>query len=289
MQYAIPYMGSKRKLAQKIVDYILEMNPGTKYIYDLFGGGGAISFEFLQRKSIEKVVYNELNTGVCELLKDIMKNGVTDKYTQWIDCETFNAHKNDDDWFGGLCKCVWSFGNNQKNYLFGKDIEQLKKEAHFYLFEQGYTLGDKEKRIRLLKQFKRDVNIISRFNLQQLQQLQRLERLEQLEQLQQLQQLEILNLSYDEVNINTPIDKTVIYLDPPYKNTCEYAEVLDHNKLDEYIRKSPYKIYLSSYESGLIECESFVRRCTLSPTANNMVVEKLFSNKKDDRGKAYLF
>ena len=43
----IPYMGSKRKLASEIVSFILERHPKTKYVWDLFGGGGAISFEFL--------------------------------------------------------------------------------------------------------------------------------------------------------------------------------------------------------------------------------------------------
>ena len=35
----IPYMGSKRKLAHKIINKILLDNPNTKYFYDLFGGG----------------------------------------------------------------------------------------------------------------------------------------------------------------------------------------------------------------------------------------------------------
>jgi len=70
----IPYMGSKRRIAGKIVDKILLDNPNAKYVYDLFGGGGAISFEFLQRPQIEKVFYNELNTGVVSLLKDIKEN-----------------------------------------------------------------------------------------------------------------------------------------------------------------------------------------------------------------------
>jgi len=52
----IPYMGGKRQIAPKIVDYILAKNPNVKYVYDLFGGGGAMSFEFLQRKQIKKVI-----------------------------------------------------------------------------------------------------------------------------------------------------------------------------------------------------------------------------------------
>ena len=44
MKLGIPYMGSKRKLAKEIVDYILLNNPNTKYVYDIFGGGGANKF-----------------------------------------------------------------------------------------------------------------------------------------------------------------------------------------------------------------------------------------------------
>ena len=38
---AMPYMGSKRKLAPEILNYIIRQNPNCKYFYDLFGGGGA--------------------------------------------------------------------------------------------------------------------------------------------------------------------------------------------------------------------------------------------------------
>ena len=124
----IPYMGSKRQLADKIATFILSENPNAKHVYDLFGGGGAISFEFLQRGL--NVTYNELNTGVAELLKHIIAKGITPEMYQWVSREEFNAHKNDDTWYGGLLKTCWSFGNNQRSYLFGKDIEAYKKNYH---------------------------------------------------------------------------------------------------------------------------------------------------------------
>ena len=276
----MPYMGSKRKLANKIVDKILLDNPNTKYAYDLFGGGGAISFELLQRAQIQKVHYNELNSGVVALLQDIRNNGVTDKYFQWINRETFMKHKKDDDWFGGLCKVVWSFGNNQNDYLFGKKIEALKKEAHDYLIDNGY-LEDRTKRIPLIKEFKQKALLDGRFELERLerlQQLERLQRLQQLERLQQLQQLELSNLSYCDVIIDTPIDETIIYLDPPYLNTGKYAEELVHSELYEYIKNSKYKIYLSSYESDLTCVLEMEHRSTLSSVVNIKTIEKLFTN-----------
>ena len=43
MSLGIPYMGSKRKIAKPLIDYMLNSNPNAKYFYDLFGGGGAMS------------------------------------------------------------------------------------------------------------------------------------------------------------------------------------------------------------------------------------------------------
>jgi site-specific DNA-adenine methylase len=315
----LPYQGSKRNIADEIIDYILKYNPNTEYVYDLFGGGGAISFNLLQRNQIKKVFYNELNTGVCELLKDIQKNGVTDKYYQWIDRDTFNKHKKGNDWFGGLCKCVWSFGNNQDSYLFGKNVEEYKKNYHLvvingldklkemedycmsYVFDKygikqdlKLTMPVKENYQERRLEIGQQLNVFEKncklrvYDLQKLQQLQRLERLEQLERLQrlerleQLERLQMLNMDYKDVIIATPIDKTIIYLDPPYKNTGGYQEVICHNELMDYIKNSPYKIYISSYElEGYESVLNMNKRCTLSAIANNVVVEKLFCNREE--------
>ena len=268
MKLGIPYMGSKRKLAKPILDEILQANPNTKCIFDLFGGGGAISFEALKRKKIKKVVYNELNTGVVELLKKIRKDGVTKEFYQWIDRDTFNKHKNNNDWFGGLCAVVWSFGNNrEKGYLFGKEIEEPKRLLHEIVVNQceksrvifnnlykkevidkSYLGKSRTVIMAMLKKQIGRLDLQQLERLQQLQQLEQLEHLERLQQLERLEQLEIQNKSYNEVVIDTPIDETIIYLDPPYANTAKYREDISHEELMKYIMQSPYKIYVSSYE-----------------------------------------
>ena len=311
----LPYMGSKRRLSREIVDHILMAHPNTKYVWDLFGGGGAISFEFLQRRQIERVVYNELNTGVVELLRKIQKDGVTPEFYQWVSRDTFNAHKNDDDWFGGLLKVIWSFGNNQSNYLFGKHIEQYKKEFHElvvdsidhtqsmssycmeyvkekYGIECDLTLNIpseiniKQRRLNIRKQLtdfeSRCKNTKPLRQLQQLQQLQQLEqlpRLERLGRLEQLERLDIFNQSAFDVVIDTPIEETIIYLDPPYKDTRKYQEEVCHDELKRYIDNSPYTVYLSSYEFDLPVAHTMKHNSTLCATKNNAVVEKLFCNK----------
>ena len=280
LKLGMPYMGSKRAIAQKIVDRILIENPNTKYVYDLFGGGGAISFEFLQRLQIKKVVYNELNTGVVELLNDIKENGITEKYFQWIDRQTFLENKDKDTWLGGFCKVVWSFGNNQRNYLFGKNNEDIKREAHFYLLNNGYKLGDNKS--KLINQFKNEKNIKGEYDLhqlerlQQLEQLGRLQQLERLQQLQQLERLEIQNKSYSEVEITTPINETVIYLDPPYFRKSNYQKDINHQELYEWINNCPYRVYLSSYEAPFKLVDSSNHRCKLNPNQNQPVKENLY-------------
>ena len=293
----LPYMGSKRRLSREIVDHILTAHPNTKYVWDLFGGGGAISFEFLQRRQIERVVYNEINTGVVELLRKIQKDGITPEFYQWVSRDTFHANKNDDDWFGGLCKVVWSFGNDQKNYKFGKHIEDLKRQAHECVvngapFElggisfnnlQGNTINERRLRFRSILTANK-----KRFDFEQLEQLERLQQLEQLEGLQQLErlqqfgqlgQLNIFNQSAFDVVIDTPADETIIYLDPPYKGTGKYQEDVCHDELKRYIDNSPYTVYLSSYEFDLPVAHTMKHNSTLSPTKNNATVEKLFCNK----------
>ena len=71
-------------------------------------------------------------------------------FFDWVGRETFNRLKGGDDWRSGLVKTCWSFGNNQIAYLFGKDVEPIKKQAHDYLMANGYD-GTAGKRQELLK------------------------------------------------------------------------------------------------------------------------------------------
>lgn len=296
MKYSIPYMGSKRAIAWKIVDKILQDNPNCKYFYDLFWGGWAISFETLQRQQIKKVFYNEKSKQIVELLKEILTNWVTEKFYKWIDRETFNKHKDDEDWFWWMIATCWSFGNNQKWYLFSKENEIKKKVWHEELISTtdyiNAQIEDKKKiRVQYVRKQEKNGNKLQQLErlqqleqlerLQQLQQLEWLERLKQLERLERLEQLEISNLSYEEVKIDTPIDNTVIYLDPPYENKAKYKESIDYQKLYEWINNSQYKIYLSSYEAPMEEVMSIEHRSVLSATNNSKkVLEKLFVNHK---------
>ncbi len=65
MKLGIPYMGSKRKLAPDILDFIIRRHPDLTDFYDLFGGGGSISFTAIKTYKFN-VYYNELNKHIIE-------------------------------------------------------------------------------------------------------------------------------------------------------------------------------------------------------------------------------
>jgi site-specific DNA-adenine methylase len=304
----IPYMGGKRKIAKNIVGYIRTHNPNAKYFLDLFGGGGAISFEAMQYKQFEKVHYNEFNTAVVNLLLKIRDEGISDEFYEWIDREKFHSLKDGDSWKSGLISTCWSFGNNrEKGYLFGDEIEEPKRLLHEIVvnkcdvsrlkFQEMFleidsdvfklnTIEQRRLYIQnfLKKQGKRlDLQQVERIQqIERLQQLKQLQQLEQLQQLQRLQQLEITNLSYEKVEINTPPDETIIYLDPPYENTAKYQKSIDYDLLNDWIKNSSYKIYVSSYEFDLPCVHEIRHSSTLSATNNSKkVIERLFCNKQE--------
>ena len=268
-------MGSKRKLAPTIIQYILMHNPQITDLFDLFGGGAAISAEALKYKRLN-VHYNEIDQAICELINKINTDGVTEDFFQWIDRETFHKHKNGNDWFAGLVKTCWSFGNNpEKGYLYGKDIEQQKKEWHEICMKDGHKLAQKN-RLRLKKQTN------DRIDLQSVERLQSMESVERLQSLERLERLNITNLSYEQVKITGK--NPVLYLDPPYKSTETYQNDINHEELYRWVMTSPYKIYISGYEFfDLKPVLSINHRSTLSSTNNGKkVTENLYCNKPEN-------
>src|SRR3990167_7788583 len=129
----IPYMGSKRKSSQKIFQTILNFNPKAKILCDLFCGGLAIGEKFLANGW--EIIANDKNKYVIALLRKVLFDGLPEKeVTKWVSREKFfDVLKNPDkheDWYIGYIQCCWSFGNNQRGYIFGKNIEKIKQAGH---------------------------------------------------------------------------------------------------------------------------------------------------------------
>ena len=306
----IPYMGSKRKICNELFQKMLEIKPNAKYFFDLFGGGGSMSFFALQIGL--KTHYNEKQKGLVDLINYILdrsknkqsgKFGIfPDDFYKFITREEFAVLKDEDSIKGQFARICYSFGNNQKGYLFG-DIEELKRLAHDIVvfrnenalaeFNQknnsNFVLSGKktwnERRLDFMAQIPRASKIEQ---LQQLQQLERLEQLERLQQLEQLEQLErlpafsISNLDFQEVKIETPVAETIIYLDPPYRGAYGYLEEVLHSEIDSYFLNSPYSCFMSEYNAPFDSVLEIKKESLLNNTKaeKKFVIEKLFYNKK---------
>ena len=126
-------------------------------------------------------------------------------------------------------------------------------------------------------------------SLQSLESLERLQSLESLESLQsleslgslgRLQRLESFNKSYDEIEIKKD---SVIYCDIPYEDTDFYTQDkkqdFDFEKFYFWCEKQTEPLFISSYkmpEDRFVCIATFEHRSTLSATANNKVLEKVF-------------
>ena len=164
MKYGLPYMGSKRRIAQKIVDLL----PSAENLYDLFAGGCALTHCAMTQ---EPAKWHHFHINDIGRAPELFADAVAGKFkneTRFITREMFRAEMAKPS--GEQCpyiKYIWSFGNNGRAYLFGKNVEPLKHEAHDYLFANGYD-GTAKTRLTLLKKFKAEHGLSGRLELQQL-------------------------------------------------------------------------------------------------------------------------
>lgn len=120
--YGIPYMGSKNRIAEDIIEFL----PKKKILVDLFGGGGAISDCAIKSGKYEKVIYNELDKLPYTCFLKALK-GEYENETRWISREDFFKLKDTDEYVA----CCFSFGNNFRDYMYNEKIEPYKRAYHF--------------------------------------------------------------------------------------------------------------------------------------------------------------
>ena len=302
-------MGSKRKLASEILQKITQRHDGITDFYDLFGGGGSISFTAIRDYRFN-VHYNELNKHIYSLVEYIKNHKELEpKFYEWVTREEFfnqvNKSNDDANWYSGFVMSCWSFGNSQNSYLYGAEIENIKRLAHEFIVncdldamrEIGIDIpylvnidGVQNRR----KIFCREIEsqIKQRFDVQNLERitlLEHLTRLQNLQNLQSLQNLQIYNKSYQDIKIigNNPI----IYCDIPYKGTGEYKDGgFNHDAFYEWFTNLSYPAYLSEYDAPFEKIEMFKHRSSLSATNNKkQVFESIFWNGKGNIIKNTLF
>ena len=216
----LPYQGSKKKISKKIVE-IIKQNFGTdKPIYDIFGGGGAITAECILNGL--EVHYNDLDKDITNAFERVVSQDREWIKTLIISRTEFTEikakeNKTTDDFLKLL---INSFGNNKKGYLYSKEISDLKYNLAKEIIEKydvfsGYRQTETYKKVTSGEEWdwsnKKNSKSLEQFGqLQQLGQLQRLQRLEQ------LNEIKATNKSYHDFG---EVSGAILYLDPPYEGT----------------------------------------------------------------------
>lgn len=121
-------------MAKKIIQAL----PSAPVLHDLFCGGLAISQCALLSGKFNQVRPSDADPSIKEMYGalNLMKaEGTLDKFGRsFVTREEFNTHKHTDP----LISLLWSFGNNRRNYIYGRTIEPWKKAVH-----HARVLGDR--------------------------------------------------------------------------------------------------------------------------------------------------
>ena len=289
MKYGLPYKGSKNKLAERLINLF----PKADNFYDLFCGGCAVAHAALLSHKYKTVHINDIEPKVVDLFIRATR-GEFKNEKRWISHEEFDRLKSSDY----LVACLFSFGNDYSWYLYSKEIESMKKAAHYAILFGDFSYfreSDKEvsdeiesalKSIPLSEWQKRRLTLcrivknICKSNIQ-IENLERLQNLERLERLQNLENLEsYINSSsqdYGEVKIKP---NSVIYCDIPYENTKTYfKQKFDYSRFYDWCCKQTEPLFISSYsiDDSRFKCISeFEHRSTLNDKSNNKVTERVY-------------
>ena len=281
----LPYKGSKKQISKKIVE-IIKQNFGTeKPIYDIFGGGGAITAECILNGL--EVHYNDLDRTITDMFQKVVSEDRDYLKTLFVSRDEFfkirdKENKTIDDEVKLL---VNSFRNDRNTYLYSKEFSDLKYNLAIEIIKKHDTFSG-YKKTDTYKNAYRPFDIGKEDKSQVLRQFQRIQ---SLEQLQQLSRIEVTNLDYTEFS---GLEDAVLYLDPPYENT-----ILKGYSIKEFNSQPFYDwayemskkniVLISSYEISdeRFECvyEFKKARIAYAPGPRGNKTEKLFMVKKGEK------
>ena len=244
----LPYQGSKKKISKKIVE-IIKQNFGTeKPVYDIFGGGGAITAECLLNGL--EVHYNDLDETITSMFQKVVSEDRDYLKTLIVSRDEFlkirdKENKTIDD---ELKLLVNSFGNNRKNYLYSEEFSDLKHNLVTEIIKKHDTFSG-YKKTDTYKNAYRPFDVGKEKKNQVLQQLPSLQQLERVQNIN-INNLEITNHDYTHFSY---LSDVIIYLDPPYENTVlkgYSTDGFDSQSFYDWAFKMANKniVLISSYE-----------------------------------------
>ena len=281
----LPYQGSKKKISKKIIE-IIKQNFGTdKPIYDIFGGGGAITAECVLNGL--EVHYNDLDKDITNAFERVISQDrewiktLIVSRTEFTEIKS-KENKTTDDFLKLL---INSFGNSMKAYMFSKEKSDLKYNLAKKIIEKhdvfiGYKQTETYKKVTSGLDWNWfNAKLEKNKTLEQLQHLQQLERLQRL---QQLNEVKATNKSYHDFG---EVSGAILYLDPPYEGSHQKSYINSFDSQEFYnwafeMAKTNIVI-ISSYSISDERFEAVysfdkARSCLQGGTSNKGKNEKLF-------------
>ena len=266
MRYGIPYLGSKSKLAERIVALL----PPAEHLYDVFCGGCAIAHCAALSGKWGHIHINDIS-DMPQLFMDAIAGKYRDE-RRWISREDFFALKDSDPYV----RSCWSFGNNGRDYLYSREIEPYKRAVWMMLTADSV----RERRLAYREAVRRLVPLIKDKTAKVRGDNQSLESLER------LQSLESLTYSVgDYRDVEIP-DGSVIYADMPYRTSTQkddYGVGFDYEAFYDWCEAQTQPLFISEYampEDRFVCVAQWDVVCSKSATNNSLWrVEKLWRPK----------
>jgi site-specific DNA-adenine methylase len=257
-EISLPYVGSKRLYASQIIGYIKSQHPEIDFLFDVFCGGGAISYYAMNFYS--KIVMNDINADMIKWHSDIVYNNGEETiktFNSWensfVSLDEFNqiVNSNDNSLYSTIVKNIWSFSNNMSNYIYGKDkVNDKYNNTQLYISSNGKK-GSKPDHIRRMDRVLRLVDAIKFIDYKPL----------------------ITTGTYSDVFENAgetlSNESKIIYCDPPYENTDQrhYNDYgnFDSKKFYNWCKKladNGIIVYVSSYDidDPYFDCELSMKK-----------------------------
>ena len=267
-RYGIGYQGSKNKVAEWVVS---NLPPATR-LYDLFAGGCAITHCAMMQGKYKEIVCNDV-TDSAIFFYDALDGKYNDRVNQWVSRADFERLKSVDP----CIRICWSFGYDQKSYLFSKEKEPYKKA----LWDMAHATSPTQILSLYMKVMKEKAKVNSY----------RLECLERLRGLSNLQDKDFQNKNngsstriyalcgdYKDVEI---LPDSIIYCDIPYKGKKKYDKKnFDYEDFYAWCERQTELVIVSEYEmpTDRFVCISSKETLTTICATNNSkkALEKLF-------------
>ena len=125
MNYGLPYIGSKNRIAKKILDVL----PAAPVLYDVFCGGCAITHAAMLSGKYSRVVANDINGMIPHAFETAITGGFRNE-DRWISRDDFQKLYKTDPYVA-IC---FSFGNNLHKYCYARELELYKRALHYAIF-----------------------------------------------------------------------------------------------------------------------------------------------------------